>query len=1398
MESPIVPYRSLIKSEQTPGPKATSGYHQLAMTDMYTCTPGLTVTLNGQQVVGWPELSHAQPEFAISHSVSKHKGELCITINVSCVSLIISTLQAVLCYNNFLLGRMQDPQACAQLLALTSYPSTFFSNLVAIIQSETAIASIQYMNTAHDAVHYEEVWSMKGQLLCKYSYQFSPALATQKSLSVMGAPVAKLKTTDVVSSVPVVYPPGTIGKLGTPKTHIGGKPTPLKGTRSLLQTSVYYINSEHKGIGNQKPPDTTNTTNHQGCVLTSLPFGTHFRGHSLKHLVVSCLLTFDTQACTAAGMKTIPKLVNLTQNGLELQEIVQFRANLVHAVKGIQLPDNQLTVVYQLPPSIPAIECTRIENCCAVNIIISYENLICIQPDRKSKQESRILMQNGQAMSGRDLLSQLNTEQTQDAMGSITVNTSNVLSSKSTHSFKSIASDSIASPNRQEMYFLNQTMQKPDLTTTHLLPKARQIVDKVWGRLLSFCTCMYSCNNTPLSLPLCVYSATEGMQPPLMRTPGTVNPFIVRSSMNCSDYAAEFGKPSKTTSRTNKPTRKARNVEPFTNGERKKSKVVAISQNISHLKQGTRVHTDTTRLGKLSSINIYPWLVIKLQTLDDTVYLLIDAYGYHPSNLYNQTEDVLNVLGREATVNHQSSVNFHNAFKNIATRGIQMLTTSKQTSLTYMYASTHMRDSVLITLWDGYCSHHVMGTVPWHSNHTSAAAGRMEHNVVCVYVPWQKPNKYGNRQPHNFYSLPAIVLHSLAKCEKPSFKVLCCTQAVSKLLDCGLMMLSAEVRQALSNLNISPLQCNSLTFESRILGLSACTHSEAVHNCPNKDKDRVLSFSPQSPSETELSIGDMICHGKPKSDQFLLPLIETEIKPLSLQEPLINTYKLIIKHLSAVQERNLDSMTIKESAALESLHHLTIRPQLGTAPSNLPPLHVSKNSDHNGTSDGTNGNSSSSSKGSTGRDGSSSGRENRGERRDKGGEDSCDKSGGDGGGSYGDGGGSDGEGKKPNRKDQRNHRPQSKKKRKKRGERKRGHSKKQSSSSPTEKMKKKKQNNLEHFPDIAISLNKAVLDSLPTEEFETMTLKPSHFPTTIIKPHPRKSPSKPSMPLYGRYMYSKRDRRRARLSDSVHTYNNNAHDSNDVGKYGGERDSDRKEEKLSSKILKCRRPRHKRRRKRRGRREKGKKRRLRNKKRSRNCYRLNSQQGRSYDQPYASGAVFMTTRVSSRSQCIQQYTCVVPASSVLRNGQHLSFERCQNLMLIHTRSWDVHGKWLHYKPITKTSQTYSIIVHGRLLIRAQERHFSSDNNGGISRATTLLAPPAARPSFNLFIPDSRLNAQCISVANRQCPTPQSVNAVYDDLEDYQSAPYFPPPIMEQNVMVCVTLSDSHKILLCMS
>ncbi len=847
----------------------TSTYNQLAVAymHMHTCTPDLTVTLNGQQVVGLLEFSLAQPEFVISHSVSKqimlllgavdlHKGEL--SVMVSHVSLITSTL----CYIDFLLGRIQkleDPQACAQLLALASYPGPFSSDLVAIIsRAETAVASIQHVSTEHNAVHCGGVWSMKGQLLCNYSYQFSPTLAAQMSISVMGTPVAKLKATHVVLSVPVVYP-------GTPK---GGyvvknhEPTPLKATSTFLHTSVYYyINSNHlymsfqialhlsnklsslqrfnvrvvcnnfrftnvncnvqqlvslgkqsidtavtmnakinacdhmsqltaenvnhvfdidlafprksafspisptahvyskpdkmisitgsttkiaspiaqgpgPGIGSQNPPDTTNTTNHKEPVLTYLPFGTLFQGHSLKHVVASYLLTYS-DTCAAADVKTIhtSMLVSLTLNGLKVQELAQFHANLVHAVKGI----NQLIVVYQLAPSISAIECTRMENCGPVIITISCETQTCVQLDydQGNKQESRMLMHNGQAMSGRDILSQLNTDQTQDATGSIIVNTNNVLSSKSTHSFKSIASDSIASLNHQEMHFLNQTMQKPLTTTAHLLPQAQQIADKECGRrLLSFCTCIYSCNDTSFSLPLCVYAATEGMQPALMRTPATVNPFIVRSSIK-SDYTAEIRKASKTTARKKKFIRKAhkaRKVEPSTNGERKNSKFVALSQNVNHLKQGTRVHTDTTRLGKLSSINIYPWLIIKLRTLDDTVYLLIDAYyDYHhlPSNLYYDQPQ--NVLQQEAIVivgnklNHQRSVNFHKAFKNISIRGIQMLsreTTTKQPSLTY--ASTHMRDSVLITLWDGHCSHHVIGTVPWPSNHTSA---HMEHNV---------------------------------------------------------------------------------------------------------------------------------------------------------------------------------------------------------------------------------------------------------------------------------------------------------------------------------------------------------------------------------------------------------------------------------------------------------------------------------------------------------------------------------------------------------------------------------------------------------------------------------------------------------------------------------------------
>ena len=251
-------------------------------------------------------------------------------------------------------------------------------------------------------------------------------------------------------------------------------------------------------------------------------------------------------------------------------------------------------------------------------------------------------------------------------------------------------------------------------------------------------------------------------------------------------------------------------------------------------------------------------------------------------------------------------------------------------------------------------------------------------------------------------------------------------------------------------------------------------------------------------------------------------------------------------------------------------------------------------------------------------------------------------------------------------------------------------------------------------------------------------------------------------------MYSKRNHRR--LGDSVHThnYNNNTDDSNGIGKYGDEKDhSDKKEEKLSSKVRKRRHPHHKRRRKRRGRREKGKKRhstnskrRLRKKKRSRNYYRLNRrlglqhvQQERSYDQP--SETVFVIPRASRRSQ----------------GPSHI--QQC--------------------------------IVHGKLLIcGAREWHFSSNFNGGISRATTSLVPPA-RPSFNLsFIPDSIPSA----VAERQCLTPRlhcgameenlddpMVSAMYSDLEDYQSDPYFPPPVMEQDnniIMVCVNF---HLIIL---
>ena len=188
----------------------------------------------------------------------------------------------------------------------------------------------------------------------------------------------------------------------------------------------------------------------------------------------------------------------------------------------------------------------------------------------------------------------------------------------------------------------------------------------------------------------------------------------------------------------------------------------------------------------------------------------------------------------------------------------------------------------------------------------------------------------------------------------------------------------------------------------------------------------------------------------------------------------------------------------------------------------------------------------------------------------------------------------------------------------------------------------------------------------------------------------------------------------------------------------------------------------------------------------------------------SSGAAFMISRVSSISQHSSIQHRVVPACSILslQNVQNLSFERCQ--VLLCTRAWDVQGRWLHYNScrpadISETSPTCSAIAHGRLLIRgAQERHFSSNFNGGTSRATTSLVL-LARPSFNhSFIPDCRLSA-CISVAKRECLMSRlhcgafeenfddpMVNAMYKDLEDYQSNPHFPPPIMEQkNIMVCV-------------
>ena len=221
---------------------------------------------------------------------------------------------------------------------------------------------------------------------------------------------------------------------------------------------------------------------------------------------------------------------------------------------------------------------------------------------------------------------------------------------------------------------------------------------------------------------------------------------------------------------------------------------------------------------------------------------------------------------------------------------------------------------------------------------------------------------------------------------------------------------------------------------------------------------------------------------------------------------------------------------------------------------------------------------------------------------------------------------------------------------------------------------------------------------------ENVTLKPSHYPSTIIKQHPWRDISK-SLPLYGKY--SKSDQTSyGRFNDSIRTY---ADDSSANIKYGGEKDS--------SKVQKRRRPRHKRRKKRRGRREKGKrrrsttiKRRLRKKKKSQNCYRLNSQLGLQHAQ---------------KERNVQQ--CVVSASSVLQTRQYLSFEQCQ--VLVHIRTWDARvifrRRWLYYKPfsipylpvtscrpvkISKTSQTCNaaIIAHGRLLL-----------------------VPLARPYFNL-------------------------------------------------------------------
>ena len=1189
----------------------------------------------------------------------------------------------------------------------------------------------------------------------------------------------------------VGIPPLTNSK---PNKEVKSSPNRIKVTSTVAEKYHLIMKSETLDqVTSDRPknPSDNYKTHHKGHMLTS-PISIL---ESLKHVAHSCLAL---NTCTAADMKTILALLAcLPLDGLALKELIIKPhpikgANPVYSCKDIQLLEEtntvQLITACQQTLSISATEATSRDNKLngSLAITISRESL---QPYQRKRQQSKHGKQNNHALSGGVLFSQLITDQIQDAMGN-TININSVLSSKSTRTF--IASDRIAFHLMFLSFHLKQTM----LRTTHLLPLPTTI-DKTWATLLPLNTCMCTCNKTSRSIQSYMYTEGKQLTASKFLPTSSLNPSIMRFSLNnscsfCLIQKEEFGKLTRKKDIINRPI-----LKPNTEGKLARNVEILI-----HLKQGTRVHTIDARLSKLFSMDAeYPLMaVIELQSLDSVIHLLhvSTKRGHQVLGLQNFLPHATHALIQELRLSqplfiimtielnqYQTSSNI-NFDSNIAIyiRGMPSLpVTSKWTNLMFTYKSTHLEG--MRNTWGGYYPPHMIGTERSRNIYASTS----DHKNEVIHVFGQRPN----RSPQNISQHVQI------------------EEAIATTTDSS----------------ISTFQHTNLNLRARILfypstGSHNYSHCETITNYLFKDNSQALTL----PEAESAYVSSVTCRLK-----FVPPVHSlTEVNQLHLQKS--HTLRMWIfltsirHHLALGGISLMDGIDVHPSAYLKADMTVELLPnpvkpkQQGNLPNSLP-FHMNYS---NHSSDGsTNRNSD---KGGARGGNHSGGEEDRDcgdQGGDRGGEDGCNKSGGDGG-NYGDGGGSDGDRKKPSRKDQRSQRPNRKKKRKKGGERKRRHSTKQSSQKEVKKKKSShvdKQSYLRRRVDVfskehyLANPDSITLNTLPMKE--NIAPKLLHPPTRIYKPQLRTW-----NPLELHEKFNESDR--GRLDGSIHTYTD---DNNDNRINGDERDSYRKEQMLISKVRKRRHPLRKRRRKRKVRRGKGRRRRcstkrsLRKKKKSQKNYRLNSrsrpshvQHEASHDQP--SGAIVTITRMSSRARCPNVRQCVVPASSIIQNHQYLSFEQCQ--VLAHTRAWDTHveifqRRWLYCRPIARcrpveiseTSQTCNAIVHGRLLIHAaRKQHFSVVTNGSVSRFFTPQVR-LVRQHFNLsFIDDSRLGASH-SVSNRELPSPQLHNdaahnvnqpltdAICGSLEDYHSDPCFPPPIMEQNIMVCFAPMDKHII-----